>query len=299
MLDVLVIGGGPAGLQAALTLARGQQRVSVVDAGPPRNARAVHLHTFVTRDGTAPARFRAIAREELARYGVEVQAARAEGLDGAIGDFTVRTDLGEIRAKRVLLTLGVVDELPALPGLAELWGETVFTCPFCHGHEVRGQRWAVLVPSPELLEMALTSRAWTEDVVMLTDGRFSPDDETRQRLARAGVRLEERRLVGLRPREDQPDRLGALLFSEGEPLLREVLRMRPPQRQTELVRSLGLALDAAGHVVVDKLQQTSRPGIFAAGDLTTPMQSAMGGAASGMMAAAALTHTLALEALGW
>jgi thioredoxin reductase len=296
MLDVLVIGGGPAGLQAALTLARGQRRVLVVDWGPPRNARATHLHNFVTRDGTEPAVFRAQARAELARYGVEVRQARAQEVVGGPGDFTVRLDEGEVRARRLLLALGMVDVLPPWPGMAELWGETVFQCPYCHGHEVRGLRWGLVAHEPHMIELAAMARAWTDDVVVLTEGKLEVD---RQRLAKAGLRLEERPIAGLRPSAADPGRLGAVLFSEGEPLERDVLLLRPAQRQTELVRSLALQLDPGGYVVLDERRQTSRPGIYAAGDLLTPMQAAIVGAQAGMMAAATISRELALEEAGW
>jgi thioredoxin reductase len=295
MLDVLVIGGGPAGLQAALTLARGQRTVLVVDAGPPRNARAIHLHNFVTRDGTPPQAFRAHAREELARYGVEVRTARAHEVSGGPGDFTVRLDEGEVHARRLLLALGVVDELPPWPGLAELWGETVFQCPYCHGHEVRGLRWALVAHEPHMIELAAMARLWTDDVVVLTEGKLEVDA---QRLARAGLRLEERPIAGLRAGAS-PNRLGAVLFTDGQSLQRDVLLMRPVQRQTALVQSLGLQLDPAGYVVLDERRQTSRPGIYAAGDLLTPMQAAIVGAQAGMMAAATITRELALEEVGW
>jgi thioredoxin reductase len=295
MLDVLVIGGGPAGLQAALTLARGQRRVLVVDAGPPRNARATHVNNFVTRDGTPPATFRALAREELAKYGVEVRQARALEVSGGSGDFVVRLNDGEVHTRRIVLALGMVDVLPPWPGLAELWGDTVFQCPYCHGHEVRGLRWGLVAHEPHMLELAVMALAWTQDVVVLTEGKLEVD---RERLLRAGLQLDERPIAGLRA-GSSPERLGAVLFTEGPPLERDVLLMRPVQRQTELVQSLALQLDPAGYVTVNEARMTSRPGIYAAGDLLTPMQAAIPGAQAGMMAAASLNRELALQLAGW
>lgn len=295
-VDVVVIGGGPAGLQAALTLARGQRRAVVFDTGPARNARAHHVNNFLTRDGTPPAAMRAIAREELAAYGVPVEAARVEGIDGERGRFRVRLEGGaEVGARRVILAVGMVDRLPELPGLDTLWGETVFQCPFCHGHALRGRRWAVFAPVAPLIEVGALIRAWSDDVVVLTDGQWEVPDELRARLQAAGIGLDERRVVGLRAAAEGPDRLGAIAFADGETLPRDALVFRPPQRQTPLVSSLGLAVDAAGFVAVDERRQTSRPGVYAAGDLATMMQAALGAAVAGLLAASAVIHDLTSE----
>lgn len=297
--DVVVIGGGPAGLQAALTLGRGQRRTLLVDAGPPRNARATEVHNFLTRDGTPPATIRALAHQELAAYDVAVRKVRALTVDGPAGDLRVGLEDGEVRARRVLLATGMVDVLPDLPGLADLWGHTVFQCPYCHGHEVRGQRWAVWAAAPEMLQMAAFARGWTDDVVALTAGAFPVDQDLRGRLAAAGVPLDERPIAGLTPAEQAPDRLGAVVFADGPALPRDALMYHPPQRQVPLVQALGLALDPAGFVVVDGEYRTSHPGIYAAGDLATRMQAAIAGAAAGMAAAAMLNRELTLEIAGW
>jgi thioredoxin reductase len=286
MLDVVVIGGGPGGLQAALTLARGQRTVAVLDAGTPRNARAHAVHNFVSRDGTPPAELRAAGRAELARYGVEVLPRWVTAIAGGPDAFVVHTDAGEIAARRVIVATGMVDVLPDLPGFERLWGDTVFTCPFCHGHEVRQRRWAVHVALPGMLEPALLARSWTSDLVALSDGT-PVDDAWRARLGAVGVRLDTRKITGL----VGDDHLAAITFAEGPDLPRDVLMIRPPQRQTALVTALGLPLDANGFVAVDASGQ-ARPGIYVAGDLGTMMQSAVGAAAAGQMAAARLIHGL-------
>lgn len=296
MLDVIVIGGGPAGAQAALTLARGQCRVALVDAGAPRNATASHVHNFVTRDGTPPARFRAIAREELERYGVELHPGRATAVDGDVGDFVVRLDHGALHGRRILLTVGVIDVLPPLHGVDALWGRTAFQCPYCHGHELRDQRWAVYLGRAGPFEPAIVARAWTDDVVALTDGH-PVDDQVRARLAAAGVGVDTRRVTALEA--VGPGRLGAVRFAEGRPLARDALVLRPDQRQVDLVRALGLALDAQGYVVVDGDGLTSRAGIYAAGDVTTAKQSALGAACHGLKVAGRINFALTAERVGW
>lgn len=296
MLDVIVIGGGPAGFQAALTLGRGRRRVALVDSGRPRNARAAHIHNFITRDGTPPSRFRELAHAELARYGVSVHEQRALAIAGEAGAFDVRLADRSLRARRVVLAVGVVDVLPELDGLDDLWGETVFQCPYCHGFELSGRRWGVYLPGASSPEPALLARNWTDDVVVLTDGA-PMEDALRERLAVAGVRVEPRKVLSLRAAA--PGRLGAIRFEGGAELPRDAMMLKPPQRQTDLVTELGLELDAQGYVVVDHDGLTSRAGIYAAGDLTTSMQAALSAASAGQKIASRLNRALTAELLGW
>lgn len=291
MYDVIVIGGGPAGFAAALTLGRARRKVLLLEAGPPRNAAAVEMHGFVTRDGVAPAEFRRLAREELAPYGVEIRDARAERIEGEKGAFRVVLSSGEVEARRVLLAVGMVDQFPAIPGYAQLWGESIFQCPYCHGFEVRDRAFGFLAPGPEWLEWALFLRSWSKDLIVFTDGRFEVPAESRARLDAAGISIEERkieRLVG------GSDGLEAVELADGAKVARDVLFSRPPQRPTELVAGAGIELNEGGFVKVSEKHETSRPGIYAAGDLTTPLQGAQVAAGAGTSAAWALNHELAI-----
>jgi thioredoxin reductase len=291
--DVVIAGGGPAGLAAALTLGRARKRVLLCDAGPPRNAAATHVHNFVTRDGTPPAEFRRIARQQLEAYaGVEVRDTRITGVRGERGGFDVQLTTGRVDARRVLLCTGMIDELPAVDGFRTLWGKSIFICPYCHAWEMQDQRFGYLAASADALDFPLLLRSWTSDVVALTGGELAVPAEARARLAAAGVGLEERRIARFRA---NGDRLECIEFTEGEPLARDVLFAHPPQRQVDLVRSLGVALDAKGYVQVDDQRETSRSGIYAGGDLVTPVQSAVLAAASGSLAAARLNHALTAE----
>ncbi len=292
--DVVIVGGGPAGLSAALALGRGRKRVVLCDAGARRNAAAVHVHNFVTRDGVTPDDFRRAAREQLAAYpSVEVHDARVEELMGERGAFVVRSSDGTVHARRLLLCTGMIDELPALEGFRALWGRSIFQCPYCHGWEVQDRRLGALVTAPERLEFALLLRGWSSHVVAFTDGRLAVPPELRERLAQGGVRLEERPLARLVARDE---RLAAVELADGSAVPVEVLFAHPAQRQVPIVASLDLALDPAGYVQVDeRRRETSRPGIYAAGDLVTPMQAAILAAGSGTLAAAALNHELTVE----
>lgn len=291
--DVVIIGGGPAGLSAALNLGRARRRVLLCDAGPRRNAAAEQIHGFVTRDGTPPADFRRIGRQQLEPYAsVEVRDVGVEEIRGERGAFEVRLATGSVEARRILLCTGMTDEMPEIDGFRALWGRSIFQCPYCHGWEAQDRKFGFLAPGVELLDFALLLRGWTGDVTVLTDDRYAVPEEVRMRLESGGVRVEERRIARLSAHEGHLERVE---FADGSPLPLEVLFARPPQRQVAIVQSLGLALDGGGYVQVDEGRQTSVPGIYAAGDLTAPVQAAVLAAASGMQAAARINHELTAE----
>jgi thioredoxin reductase len=290
--DVVIVGGGPAGLSAALNLGRARKRVLLCDAGPRRNAAAEHIHGFVTRDGTPPQDFRRIGRQQLEPYtSVEARDIGVEEIRGERGAFTVRLATGSVEARRILLCTGMVDELPDIDGFRALWGRSIFQCPYCHAWEVQDQRFGFLSPNVEALDFALFLRGWTGDITVLTDDRYAVPPEMRERLTGGGVRVEERRIARLAAKED---RLELVEFTDGDPLRLDVLFARPPQRQVKVVRSLGLDLDSGGYVRLDERRQTSIPGIYAGGDLITSAQSAVLAAASGVQAAAMINHELTL-----
>lgn len=294
LFDVAVVGGGPAGLAAALMLGRARRRVVLLDGGPRRNAAAEHINGFVTRDGTPPEEFRRIGREQLRPYAsVDVRDARVAQIRGERGAFELELDADGVTARRVLLCTGMVDDLPELDGFRELWGNSIFQCPYCHGFEVRDQRFGVLIEREELLDVSVLFRSWTASVVALTSGRVSVPAAARAHLAAAGVVLDERPIRRLAA---EGGRLARVEFDDGGARPLDALFAHPPQRQVALVQALELEQNEAGYVRVDeRSSETSRPGVYAAGDLTTPMQAALLAAASGVRAAAALNHGLTSE----
>lgn len=295
--DVVIAGGGPAGLSAALALGRARKRVLLCDAGPRRNAAAEHLHNFVTRDGTPPDEFRRVGRQQLAAYSkVEVRDARIDGVTGAKGAFRVVIGTDTVEARRLLLCTGMIDEMLSIEGFRELWGKAIVQCPYCHGFEAQDRPWGYLARAADashLLPFALQARGWTPEVVVFTSGAFEVPEEARLRLQAAGVRLETAPVARLVARGQQ---LEAVELADGTRVRCDVLFAHPPQRQVELIRALGVRLDDDGLVQVDPMRrETSVAGIYACGDSTTRMQGAVLAAASGVMAAAALNLELTME----
>lgn len=291
MYDVLIVGGGPAGLAAALTLGRARRRALLCDGGPRRNAAATHLHNFVTRDGTPPDDFRAIGRAQLEPYPtVEVRDARVEAIEGSVGAFRARVDGETVTARRIILCTGMIDDRLPIPGFAALWGTAIFQCPFCHGWEVRDRRWGFLLRDAHGLAFAPMLRNWTSDVVVFVDPAVELTAEQIETLEAQDIELHFgaiERLVA------QGDALARIELASGEAVPCDVLFAHPPQRQVPLVDALGLTLDEHGYLAVDPMtRETSTPGIYASGDLATRMQAAIAAATTGMQAAAMIVHGL-------
>jgi thioredoxin reductase len=295
--DVVIVGGGPAGLAAALTLGRARKRVLLCDSGLRRNAGAIHVQNFVTRDGTPPQEFRDIGRRQLLAYpSVEVRDVRVASIDGTRGAFQVALDGGVVEARRVLLCTGMIDELPPIEGFRELWSRAIFQCPYCHGWEIQDRRWAYLGRAAEaghLLPFTLMLRGWTNDVVAFTGGEFEVPEDARATLSTAGIRLETAPVARLVARGHA---LTGIELSDGTRVACDALFTHPPQRHVDLIRQLDLALDEHGFVKIDPMRrETSVPGIYAAGDLTTRMQAAIHAAAAGTHAASMINVELSAE----
>src|SRR4051794_17652434 len=223
--DVVVVGGGAAGLSGALTLARAGRSVLVVDDGTPRNAPAGHVHNYLGREGTPPAELYAIGRGEVTGYGGEVLDGRVTGARRDGDGFVVTTDGGEVRARRLLVTTGLVDELPDLPGVAEQWGHGVLHCPFCHGAEVRDRPIGILGTNPFAVHQALLWRQWSADVVLFRHTSPEPTDDERERLAARGIQVVDGAVAGL---VTDGDPLTGVRLADGTVVAREAGVVSPP-----------------------------------------------------------------------
>lgn len=300
--DVVIVGGGPAGLSAGLALGRACKRVLLCDSGPRRNQAAVHLHNFVTRDGTTPDEFRRVGRQQLGTYpNVQARDVFVTSITGTRGAFrvTLQAQAPEARvleARRILLCTGMIDEMLPIDGFAELWGRSIFQCPYCHGWELRNRRWGYLArpdDTAHLVPFALQARAWTDDFVIFTSGSSVLSAPAREQLLAAGVRIEGTPVVRLLAGAGG---LESVELDDGSRVACDVLYAHPPQRQVELIRQLGVGVDDLGYVQTDPLRcETSVAGVYAAGDLTTRKQGAILAAAAGTQAATLLNLDVTTE----
>ena len=300
--DVVVVGGGAAGLNAALMLARSLRRVVVVDAGQPRNAPADGVHGLLGREGISPRELLERGRAEVRSYDGRVVRGEVATAVREDGGFRVHlVDGRSTRARRLVLTTGVVDRLPDVDGLARHWGGQVVHCPYCHGWEVRGRRIGVVSSSPMTGHQALMFRQLSDDVVVL-EHTDPLDAGTRARLAGRGVEVVPGRVVSA---VEQDGRLVGVRLEDGTQVALEAVavatRLEP---QSDLLPALGrdLGLEVvqhasgmAVHVPVDPTGRTSVPGVWAAGNLAEPMAQVGAAAASGAMAGAAVNGDLVIE----
>ncbi|MGH9189623.1 MAG: NAD(P)/FAD-dependent oxidoreductase [Acidimicrobiales bacterium] len=301
--DAVVVGAGPAGLNAALVLGRTRRRVLVLDAAEPRNAASHALHGFLSRDGLDPAELRRIGRIQLESYPHVSLVSDAVESVRAMGDrFEVTTSGGDsILARKLLLAVGIKDDLPKIDGFASLFGNSAFHCPYCDAWEVRDQPMAVFSEGSDGFRLALLLLSWSRDIVLCTHGpsKLGPDEIAH--LASAGVLLREQRVARL---EGEGGQLVRMAFEDGTSLMRRALFFHGPVRlASRLPETLGCTLTEAGRIEVDEAGRTSVPGVYAAGDAARrqgqhPATQVSLAAASGALAAIALHQELMHEDVG-
>jgi thioredoxin reductase len=265
--DVVVIGGGPAGLSAALVFGRQRRSVLVIDGGKPRNAPASEMHMYLSRDGFPPQQLLEHGRKELKSYpSVEVRQGLAVSAKGATGGFTVELADGElVEARRVVLATGQVDEPYEIPGLAERFGRSVFHCPFCHGWEARDKTLAVItrVPMEAMLALYLGDR-FSTNVVLCTDGAMELPEPVASAVANSKVFTMDAPIQKITGEVDDL----TIHFTDGRTLHRQAIFHRAPTRQhSDLATQLGCEMLPDGTIKVNELQQTTVPGVSAVGDM--------------------------------
>ena len=289
--DVVVVGGGAAGLNAALVLGRARRRVVVVDARAPRNAPAAHMQGFLSRDGMSPANLLAAGRAEVSGYGVELVEDRVVEIEA--GFSVLGAGGGVWEARRLLVATGVRDELPAIPSVRERWGRDLLHCPYCHGWEVRDQPIGVLGTQPASVEHAQLVRQWSDDVAFFAHTHdLAPAEESQ--LEARGVRIvrgEVARLVV------EDDRLTGVELADGRVIARTAVFIRPVNvpHADGLLSGLGCDVDGAGFATVDSTGRTSVAGVWAAGNVVDPRAQVITAAGAGSAAAIAINADLVRE----
>ncbi len=303
LLDVLVVGGGAAGLNAALVLARARRRVAVIDAGEPRNRFAPHMHGFLSRDGMSPLDLLEAGRAEVRGYGGEIVNGRAVSAAGEAGAFTVTLDDGRmLSSRRLVIATGLRDDLPDVPGLAEQWGRGAVACPYCDGWESRDLRIGVLAFTPMGAHQAGLLRQWSSDVTFVGPAAADLDAETRAGFDARGIRIVPAQVTAVLSAPagaDGPGALTGVALDDGSTIPLDRLFVGPrPVANDALLRELGAdyAEGPVGEwVVADPFGATSVPGVWVAGNSAVAHALVVMAAASGAAAATQINADLVAD----
>ncbi|MEV5648090.1 NAD(P)/FAD-dependent oxidoreductase [Nocardia sp. NPDC052254] len=297
--DVVVVGGGAAGLNGALMLARARRSVMVIDAGAPRNAPAEGIHGLLGREGMAPGELLDRGRAEVRGYGGRIVTGEVTRVTRADGGFDVELADGRTtRTRRLLVTTGLVDELPHVAGLRERWGRDVVHCPYCHGWEVRDRAIGVIANGPMAVHGALLFRQWTDDVVLFTHTTAAPTGEAAEKLAARRIPVITGPVAALEIRDD---RISGVRLADGTVVAREVVTVGSRMvARSDVLRQLGLEpvehpSGAGEYIPADAMGRTGVEGVWVAGNVTDLTAQVGAAAAGGAFAAAQINADLVEE----
>lgn len=297
MFDAIIVGGGPAGLSAALILARSLRTVLLFDNGRPRNALASGINGFITRDGIPPGEFIQLAQEELSRYKtvtlISQEAVEARKIDHF---FEVKAQDGRsFRSRKLLLATGVVDVVPKIKGIMQFYGKTVHNCPYCGGHEVRSKALGVYGKGKRGKKLALTMLNWSKDVILFTDGDAELSREERYRLQRNGVSIKEERVKEL---EGQGGKLERVILVDGKVIPRDALFFNTESfLRSRLLEQLGCVFSEEEGVKTGSYESTGVEGLYVAGNICKDVQLVIVAAGQGAEAAFGINSDLIREDL--
>lgn len=297
MFDVVIVGGGPAGLSAGLVLGRCRRSVLICDHGRPRNAAAHRMHGYLGRDDTNPLEFLRMGRDEVARYGVEFRDVEVIDATPIDGGFQVELADGcRVQSRRLLLATGVVDRLPEIDGVRELYGRSIWHCPYCDGWEARDMPVAVYGRAKHGYSLALGLLTWTKDIVLLSDGPLRLRREDRERLDRHGIVLRTERVVRV---EGTDGRLELIHLADGSSIKRSGMFFSTGQRQvSQLAKALGCRFNKKGTVITNRNQETGVDGLYVVGDASHDVQFVIVAAAEGAKAAVMVNTSFQKEEVG-
>ncbi|MCM3761410.1 NAD(P)/FAD-dependent oxidoreductase [Alkalihalobacillus oceani] len=297
MFDCAIIGGGPAGLNAALVLGRAKRNVLLFDHGQPRNRVTRHSHGFITRDGVSPDEFRELGHRDIRQYpSVRFEQVKVvEVKKEAEGHFSLMTEHGEHhRSRTVIIATGLKESLPKIEGIESYYGRSLFSCPYCDGWELRDQPLILIAETEHVVHGAKLIYQWSNDLVVCTNGQTVLSAEEKQLFERKGIRVKEEQITGL---EGEEGKLENVLFRDGTAIKRTGGFVQTKLKQpTDFAEALGCKLNEAGGIVVDGLGRTNVAGVYAAGDTSQsgPSQLIIA-AGQGVGAAAGVNYDLAME----
>jgi thioredoxin reductase len=291
MYDVVIVGGGPAGLSAATILGRCRRTVLLCDDGKYRNETSRALHGYLSRDGIHPAELRRIGREQLNRYQIDWRNIRVTSARCSNAGFEIELENGErVASRTLLLATGVVDTLPEIDGIRSFYGNGVFHCPYCDGWENRERLLGAWGSGKNAAGLALSLKTWSPNVSLLTDGLPHLKAEEEQMLSRNAIRVYSERIARL---EGGANGLEQVVFASGAIMPVQALFLNSGQKQRcDLAKSLGCAFTKTGAVRTGKLEGTNVPGLFVAGDASKDVQLAIVAAAEGAKAGVAINKSL-------
>ncbi len=313
--DVIIVGGSHAGLSAAMTLGRALRKVLVIDSGKPCNRQAPRSHNFITQDGEAPAAIVAKAKQQVLYYktvhlmndkvetvqrsaaqrnAAQRNAAQRSAATKQNNEFVIYTTSGaQFAAQKLLFATGITDIMPKISGFAACWGISVIHCPYCHGYEVRNQKTGILANGDMGFEFSRLISHWTKDLTLLTNGKSTLTAEQIQKMKENKINIVETDIQSINHEAGQ---IKSVILRDGTSHRLSALYARVPfEQHCNIPQMLGCALTESGYLLVDDFQQTSVPGIFAAGDNTTHLRSVSESVAAGTKAGAFINHILINE----
>ena len=293
--EVIIIGGSYAGLSAAMALGRASRTIAVIDSGKPCNRQTPHSHNFLTQDGETPAAISAKAKEQVVKYPT-VQFIDAKATKGIKTDygFEIAIETGDVfSAKKILFATGVTDIMPDIEGVAQCWGISVIHCPYCHGYEVKNIKTAILANGDAAYHYCMLLTQWTKDLTVFSNGKCTLTDEQLLKLRAHNIDVIEAGVTCLKHTNGQ---LESIVLNDGTIHPFTVMYYRADFVQhSDILQKLGCNLDDNGFIIVDEMQRTGVPGVYAAGDNTSPMRSVANAVAGGMKAGAIINNEMAAE----
>jgi thioredoxin reductase len=293
MKNVVVIGGGVAGLSAALLLARSLRTVSIIDGSNSRNSLAKEVHNLLGREGINPMELLAVGKNEIGQYPwVEIIYANAISVKQLSYGFKITLECGiEVLGEKLLLATGIRDRLPSIPGMQKFWSKNIFNCPYCHGYEVKDEPLAIYSSNPQdAYDFVLTIYNWSKNLILLTDGKKVLTEQQSEHLMKLGVQIKGQRISHF---HGKPGHNLQIKLEDGMTIERRGLFMRTQiEQQANFLKDLGCEISDLGFVKVDSSQRTTIPGIFAAGDMVGGFQQISTAIAQGATAGAMINHEL-------